>query len=77
MLQCERPSISVAGGTPSKAKTDASESVAGLLKPESAKATTVPQLSVGDGVSEQNLDLDKEDMERDLQDDQEDGKSAD
>ena len=64
----------MAGGTPSKAKTDASESVVGLLKPESAKATTtVPQLSVADGVSEQNIDLDKEDMERDLQETTDDG----
>ena len=46
----------------------------GLLKPESAKATTtVPQLSVADGVSEQNIDLDKEDMERDLQETTDDG----
>lgn len=55
----------VVGNTPSKAKTETSESVGGLLKPESAKATTV-QLSIGDGgASEQNLDQD--DMEKDLQ----------
>ena len=63
--------FTVAGGTPSKAKTDVSDSMVGLGKADSAKAISLNQQSVGDGISEPALDMDKEDPE--LQEMAEDG----